>query len=75
MRTLNISIVKGTPRWGQRAFDLIYLNKMSAIVFMMDKDGLKRANDSNDDWRVALMVKIIEYSQEPDAEFVIPIVA
>ena len=36
MYMLNSSIVKGMPRWSERAHDIIYLSNMSAIVLMME---------------------------------------
>lgn len=73
MFTLNTSIVKGTPRWSQRSYSSLYDFYMNGIVFMMEEGSLTRVVMSKDDWRVALMAKITEWTQENESLF-IPII-
>ena len=74
MNMLNSQIVKGTPRWGQRAQEVLDSRKLSAIVLMVGKGSLKQAASSKDDWRFALMAKVTEQTQQ-QGSFVIPIIA
>lgn len=73
MFTLNTSIVKGTPRWSQRSYSALFDFYMNGIVFMMEEGSLTRVVESKDDWRVALMAKITEWTQENESLF-IPII-
>lgn len=57
--TLNTQMVKGSPRWGQRAFSSIFDFKQSAIIYYMD--GVSSPEEINNDWRVNLMVRANEY--------------
>ena len=70
MFTLNTSIVKGTPRWSQRAYSSLYDFYMNGLVFMMEEGSLTRVVESKDDWRVALMAKITEWTQENESLFI-----
>jgi hypothetical protein len=74
MYTLNTSIVKGTPRWSQRSYSVLYDFWLNGIVLMMGENALKNVVLSKDDWRTALMAKITEWTQENESAF-IPIVA
>ena len=73
MFTLNTSIVKGTARWSQRSYSALYDFWMNGIVFLMEEKALSQVVLSKDDWRVALMAKITEWTQENDSVF-IPII-
>lgn len=59
--TLNTQMVKGTPRWGQRAFSSIFDYRQNAIMYMLPE--LRTAEDVSGDWRISLMVKINEWIQ------------
>lgn len=48
--TLNIQMVKGSPRWGQRAYSSIFDFKQNAIIYMMD--DLSSHENVVNDWRV-----------------------
>ena len=37
--TLNTQIVKGTPRWGQRAYAALHDFNMNAVVYYMPEAG------------------------------------
>ena len=73
MFTLNTSIVKGTARWSQRSYSSLFDFWMTGIVYLMPEDALGNVVDLLKDWRVALMAKIIEWTQENDSMF-IPII-
>ena len=73
MYNLNVSIITGTPRWSQRAYSAIFEFWSNAIVFMMEEGAIMNVAKYKDDWRVALMAKITEWTQENDTSF-IPIV-
>jgi len=66
---LNAAIVKGTPRWSQRAYMSLYEFGMNGIIFMMEKGALSNIDQHKDDWRVALMVKVTEWTQENDSSY------
>lgn len=70
---LNQAIVKGTPRWSQRAYMCLYEFGMNGIVFMMEKGALSNIEQHKDDWRVALMVKVTEWTQENESSY-LPII-
>lgn len=72
--TLNTSIVKGTPRWSQRSYSALYDFFLNGIVYLMPEGSLSNVVDSMKDWRVALMAKLTEWTQENDSAFV-PIIA
>lgn len=57
--TLNTQMVKGSPKWGQRAFSSIFDFKQSGIIYMMEE--AVTPEEINKDWRVFLMVSINEY--------------
>ena len=73
MFTLNTAIVKGTARWSQRSYSALYDFWMNGIVFLMEEKALSQVVLTKDDWRVALMAKITEWTQENDSLF-IPII-
>jgi len=70
MFTLNTSIVKGTARWSQRSYSALYDFWMNGLVFLMEEKALSRVVLSMKDWRVALMAKITEWTQENESLFV-----
>ena len=74
MFTLNTSIVKGTPRWSQRSYSTLFDFYLNGIVFMMEEGALMDLEKSKDDWRVALMAKVTEWTQENDSLFM-PIIS
>ena len=43
MLTLNNSIVKGTPKWSQRAYSSLYDFYMNGLVFLMEEGSLGKA--------------------------------
>lgn len=69
--TLNTSIVKGTPQWGQRAFNTMFEMQQNAVIYYMPEGETMHTIRS--DWRVMLMAKINEWMQTNSALF-IPIV-
>ena len=73
--TLNTSIVKGTPIWGQRSYSALYDYWMNGIVFLLEKGAIYDHDPESykRDWRMALMARLTEYMQENDSLFV-PIV-
>ena len=70
MFTLNTSIVKGTARWSQRSYSALFDFYMTGIVYLMPEDALSNVVLTMKDWRVALMAKIIEWTQENDSMFI-----
>ena len=72
--SLNTSIIKGTPRWSQRALVSILDFEMSAVILLMEEGALTRVSESKDDWRVALMTKITEWTQNNET-LLLPIIA
>ena len=73
MFTLNTSIVKGTARWSQRSYSALFDFWMTGIVYLMPENALSNVVLTMKDWRVALMAKVIEWTQENDSMF-IPII-
>ena len=73
MFTLNTSIVKGTARWSQRSYSTLFDFWMTGIVYLMPERALENVVTTMKDWRVALMAKVIEWTQENDSMF-IPII-
>ena len=67
---LTTSIVKATPRWGQRAFSALFDWKQNGIIYYMP--DVTREELEND-WRVTLMVQIKEWIQDNPSLF-LPIV-
>ena len=57
---LTTTIVKATPRWGQRAFSAFFDWKQNGIIYYMP-DVTKE--DLSNDWRVTLMISIKEWIQ------------
>ena len=56
MFTLNTSVVKGTPRWGQRAYSsMMDFNQNAVIYYMGDMTSMEELRK---DWRVTLMVEV-----------------
>ena len=70
MFTLNTSIVKGTARWSQRSYSALFDFYMTGIVYLMPEDALSNVVLTMKDWRVALMAKVIEWTQENDSMFI-----
>lgn len=70
MYTLNTSINKGTPRWSQRSYSALFDYSANGLIFMMEEGALTKAEEVKDDWRAALMAKIIEWIQDNDSHLV-----
>jgi len=66
--TLNTQMVKGTPRWGQRAFSSIFDFRLSAVIYMIS--DFVSAEQVEDDWRIDLMVKVNEFIQSHNTLFI-----
>lgn len=60
--------VKGTPRWGQRAHSAVFDFFSNALIFMIP-DAMS-PEEMQKDWRVMLMVRMIEMIQEHETSFV-----
>ena len=71
MHEIAVGVVKGTPRWGQRASDAIFTHYANGLIYMMPES--KEPKEMMEDWIVMLMVRMIEMMQENDTSFV-PIV-
>ena len=71
MHEVSLGVVKGTPRWGQRAQDAIFTHYANGLIYMMP-DQIE-PKEMMEDWKVMLMVRMIEMMQENDTSF-IPIV-
>ena len=67
---LSTSIVKATPKWGQRAFSAFFDWKQNGIVYYM---GDLSVQDMQSDWRITLMIGIKEWISENPSLF-LPIV-
>ena len=72
--TLNTSIIKGTPRWSQRALVSINDFQMTAVILLMQEGALTAVYKSMHDWRVALMTKVAEWTQDNET-LLLPIIA
>ena len=71
MFTLHTGIVKGTPRWGERAYSALYdLNQNGLIYYMGERGSM---DEIRQDWRVMLMLEVNKWMQHHNALFV-PIV-
>ena len=57
-----VGVVKGTPKWGQRAHAAIFDLMQNGIVFMMPE--LPTPEQLALDWKVQLMARITEMTQE-----------
>ena len=65
-------VVKGTPKWSQRSHAAIFDMMQNGIVYMMP--DLPSPEELSQDWKVQLMARITEMTQEQDTGFV-PIVS
>ncbi len=61
MYTLNTSINKGTPRWSQRSYSVLFDFYSNGLIFLMEEGALVQADTVKDDWRAALMAKTTEW--------------
>jgi hypothetical protein len=69
---MNTGIVKGTPKWGQRANASVFNHMTNALIYMVP-EHIKH-EDMVSDWKMMMMVSIIEMMQEHETGF-IPITA
>ena len=53
------SVVKSTPKWGQRAYSAIFDNMMNGIIYMMPT--MPTGEELATDWRVQMMSQITQY--------------
>ena len=60
MFAVNFQICKGTPRWSQRSYDVIFNHYIPAIILMLPEDGIKEYDPNSKDWRVALFANVVE---------------
>ena len=67
---LTTNIVKGTPKWGQRAFSAFFDWKQNGIIYYLPE--IKRET-IEEDWRITLMVSVKDWIQENPSLF-LPIV-
>ena len=65
---INTGVVKGTPRWGQRAHSAVFNHMVNALIYMVPEP--LSPDEMEADWRVMLMVRMIEMMQENDTSFV-----
>ena len=52
MKTINLQICQGTPRWGQRANHLLFTHLYDAIILMLPEDAFFNNKDSYEDWLI-----------------------
>ena len=52
--TMNTQIVKGTPKWGQRAHSVFFDHRQNGLIYYMKEATSPEALKS--DWRITLMV-------------------
>ena len=67
---LSTSIVKATPKWGQRAFSAFFDWKQNGIVYYMDDLS---PQEMQSDWKITLMIGIKEWISDNPSLF-LPIV-
>ena len=67
---LTTNIVKGTPKWGQRAFSAFFDWKQNGIIYYLPE--IKRET-IEEDWRITLMVSVKDWMQQNPSLF-LPIV-
>ena len=65
---VTVGVVKGTPRWGQRANSAIFDFLENGLIYMMPK--MLEPEEMMKDWRVMLMVRITELIQENRTGFI-----
>lgn len=75
MFAVNFQICKGTPRWSQRSYDVIFNHYIPAIILMLPEDGIKEYDPNSKDWRVALFANVVEKIQENDKLDFVPVIA
>ena len=73
-RAVTLSVVRGTPRWGQRGMQAIYDFNEAAIVYMMPEQVEVNDDELKKDWRLRIMVAIVEMIQNGPSSF-IPLIA
>ena len=66
---MNLAVVQGTPRWSQRASNAMFKHYMNSLVYMMPAGSLEKFDELKADWRVALMTKITEWTQESETNY------
>ena len=69
MQAHNVAISKGTAYWSQRTATAVYEYGMIGLIFMMPEGSLDHVVRSMDDWRVALMTGIVDWTQENESPF------
>jgi|Transcript_10855 hypothetical protein len=65
---VTVSVVRGTPRWGQRGHSAVFDHFMSALIYMIPEH--RKPEEMQHDWQVMLMVRMIEMIQEQQTGFV-----
>lgn len=75
MYMINSQVCKGTPRWSQRAKNVIFEHHQPALVFMLEAGALTNPETDARDWRLSLFAKITEWMQEYDNVVYLPVIA
>ncbi len=72
MYELNSSIVRSEPRWGQRATNALFDQRINGLFYMMPEQ--LSPDEIKDDWKIKLMNGNIRIMHDNDTNFV-PIIA
>ena len=75
MFAINSQVCKGTPRWSQRSYNVIFEHMMPALVLMLPEGALIDPNTDSRDWRIALFAKVTEWIQEYENVQFVPVIA
>ena len=75
MFAINMQVCKGTPRWSQRSYNVIFEHMMPALVLMLPEGALVDPNTDSRDWRLALFAKVTEWIQEYENVQFVPVIA
>jgi len=70
---INTGIVKGTPRWGQRANTAVFTHYVNGLIYMIPE--MMEPTEMQKDWRMMLMVRLVELIQEKRFSFFVPILS
>ena len=58
------AIVRGTPRWSERAYSAINDHSKIGIIYLMDEKSFEEIETHKDDWRLILMSEISILTQK-----------
>lgn len=65
---IDAAIVRGTPRWGQRAHAAVFRSMASPLIYLIPEHPSQ--DEIATDWKIMLMVKVNEKMQDAETGFI-----